>query len=99
METLSLVMETKPRQTIIRMDENLYERLKRAANRANSSLNSFMVSVLEKSVEPAFPKLKLEDYTPDPEIALLGEMLSGATSRASELDEKARYILNKGLER
>lgn len=99
METLSLVMETKPRQTIIRMDENLYERLKRAANRANSSLNSFMVSVLEKSVEPAFPKLKLEDYTPDPEIASLGEMLSGATSRASELDERARYIINKGLER
>lgn len=70
-------MDTKPRQTIIRMDESLYRRLKAAAKRADKSVNSFMVSALEKSVEPDFPKLKLEDYQPDPELTELLKPFSG----------------------
>lgn len=97
MQALALIMDTKPRQTIIRMDESLYRRLKAAAKRADKSVNSFMVSALEKSVEPDFPKLKLEDYNkPDPEWEELFKPLSGAFPDDMDWKKvKTEYLINK----
>ena len=84
MDTIALIMEKK--STIIRMDEGLYERLKRAADRTGRSLNSFIVEALEKSVSAEIPKLRLEDYVPNSQIKELGAVLRGSSSLAGYAD-------------
>jgi len=83
------------RQTIIRMSESLYQRIKQNAKLQRRSVNNYMVSVLEKSLPEEFPKLDPADFVPDEALRALGKTLSGVTANASQLDEKAKYILSK----
>ena len=92
-ETIIIMEPT--RQTIIRMSEALYQRIKRNARLEKRSVNNYMVSVLEKGLPEEFPGLDPADFVPDEELIGLGKTLSGATADAGHLDEKARYILSK----
>ena len=83
------------RQTIIRMSESLYQRIKQNAKLQRRSVNNYMVSVLEKGLPEEFPKLDPADFVPDEPLRALGKTLSGVTSSADQLDEKAKYILSK----
>lgn len=83
------------RQTIIRMSESLYQRIKQNARLQQRSVNNYMVSVLEKSLPEEFPELDPADFLPDQPLRALGKTLSGATANAEQLDEKAKYILSK----
>ena len=83
------------RQTIIRMSESLYQRIRQNARLQQRSVNSYMVSVLEKSLPEEFPELDPADFLPDQPLRALGKTLSGATANVDQLDEKAKYILSK----
>ena len=83
------------RQTVIRMDEALYERLKVKARKENRSLNSLMVTILERGVGVELPRLDLADYQPDESILSLGVLLGGASQDKENLDDRAKYILDK----
>jgi hypothetical protein len=83
------------RQTVIRMDEALYELLKVKARKENRSLNSLMVTILERGVGVELPRLDLADYQPDESILSLGVLLGGASQDKESLDDRAKYILDK----
>lgn len=83
------------RQTVIRMNEALYERLKVKARRENRSLNSLMVTILERGAGVELPRLDLADYKPDESILSLGLLLGGATQDEENLDGRAKYILDR----
>ena len=87
-------METT-RQTIIRMSESLYQRIKQNAKRQRRSVNNYMVSILEKELPEEFPKLDPAEFVPDESLRALGKTLSGITTSPEELDDKAKYILTK----
>ena len=83
------------RQTIIRMSESLYQRIKQGARLQGRSVNSYMVSILERGLPEEFPKLDPADFAPDEPLRALGKTLSGVTTATDQLDEKAKYILSK----
>ena len=90
-------MATTERQTIIRMDESLYQRLKTAAQKEHRSMNSLMVSILDMNTETEDEDEKLDpsDFVPTQEILSLGKILSGMTADAQSYDKKTQYILSK----
>ncbi|MBR5735963.1 MAG: Arc family DNA-binding protein [Bacteroidales bacterium] len=83
------------RQTIVRMDESLYQKVKSAAKTQHRSVNSFINNVLDEAVASAIPKLKPEEYKPSAELLEFGLLLDGATEEMDNLDPKAQYILSK----
>jgi len=83
------------RQTVIRMDEALYKLLKVKARKENRSLNSLMVTILERGVGVELPRLDLADYQPDESILSLGVLLGRASQDKESLDDRAKYILDK----
>lgn len=83
------------RQTIVRMDESLYQKVKAAAKTQHRSVNNFINSVLGEAVASAIPRLDPEDYRPTAELLEFGLLLEGATEEMEKLDAKARYILSK----
>ena len=83
------------RQTIIRMSESLYQRIKQNARLQRRSVNNYMVSVLENGIPEEFPRLDPADFVPDENLAALGKTLSGVTTDSGQLDDKAKYILSK----
>ena len=87
-------MQTQTRQTVIRMEESLYQRIKASAIRQHRSLNSLMISVLDTYVESDMPKLNPEDYKPSDELLNLGKTLSGISLKENN-SEKTKYILAK----
>lgn len=89
-----IILETM-RQTIIRMSESLYQRIKQNAKRERRSVNNYLVSILEKELPEEFPRLDPADFAPDEELLSLGKALSGVTTNPEGLDDKAKYILSK----
>ena len=83
------------RQTIVRMDESLYQKVKAAAKTQHRSVNNFINSVLGEAIASAIPRLDPEDYRPTAELLEFGLLLEGATEEMEKLDAKARYILSK----
>lgn len=88
-------METTTRQTIIRMDERLYQRLRMSASKQHRSVNSLMVSILEANTPEELPKLDPADFAPSERIRRLGRALAGVSLDRDTLDEKSKYILAK----
>ena len=88
-------MQPVIRQTIVRMDESLYQKIKSAAKTQHRSVNNYINSVLGEAVASAIPKLKPEDYKPSAELLEFGLLLEGATEEMGNLDSKAQYILSK----
>jgi hypothetical protein len=77
------------------MSESLYQRIKQSARLQGRSVNSYMVSILERDLPEEFPKLDPADFAPDETLRALGKTLSGVTTATDQLDEKAKYILSK----
>ena len=55
-------MRSKKVQTGLRLDPMLINRLKSRAKLEGKSFNSYVEEVLEREMEPIFPKLRREDY-------------------------------------
>ena len=83
------------RQTIVRMDESLYQKIKFAAKSQHRSVNSFINSVLDEAVASAIPKLDPKNYKPSADLLEFGLLLEGSTEEMENLDPKAKYILSK----
>lgn len=88
-------MQTVTRQTIVRMDESLYQKVKAAAKKQRSSVNSYINTLLDEAVASTLPKLNPKDYQPSPELLELGLLLEGTTEEMYKLDPKSQYILSK----
>ena len=88
-------MQTVTRQTIVRMDESLYQKVKAAAKAQKRSVNSFINSVLDEAAASAVPKLDPNKYKPAAELLGLGLLMEGATENKEQLDARAQYILSK----
>lgn len=82
-------------QTGIRMEESLYERLKRNAKLEGRSLNNYIVHLLDKATAPVIPRLNLKDYTIDEDIRLLGDTFEEPTEEELANDPKLAYIWSK----
>jgi hypothetical protein len=88
-------MQTVTRQTIVRMDESLFQKVKAAAKKQHRSVNSYINNLLDEAVAGTVPKLNPKDYQPSAELLELGLLLEGATEDMSKLDPKSQYILSK----
>ncbi len=88
-------METIYRQTVIRMEESLYQRIKASAKRQHRSINGLMVCTLDENIKDTRPKLSLKDYEPDFVLSNLGKTLSGISTDNTINDPKVKYILAK----
>jgi hypothetical protein len=83
-------------QTVIRLPEELYARVKRKARQEHRSFNSYVEEVLDKATELKFPKLG-----PDSQISEIISSMSGSvphhTFTKEELDEdpKLAYLVEK----
>ncbi len=88
-------MQTVTRQTIVRMDESLYQKVKAAAKKQRSSVNGYINTLLDEAVASTLPKLNPKDYQPSPELLELGLLLEGTTEEMYKLDPKSQYILSK----
>ena len=88
-------MQTVTRQTIVRMEESLYQRVKSVAKSQNRSVNGFINHILNQATINAGPKLDPAAFAPSKELLSLGKILEGTTRDAGRLDAKARRILSK----
>ncbi len=88
-------MQTIMRQTIVRMDESLYQKVKAAAKKQHYSVNHYINNILDEAVTGIVPKLNPKDYQPSDELLKLGLLLEGATEEMNNLDPKSQYILSK----
>lgn len=94
-------MKSKKVQTGLRLDPGLLERLKMKARAEHKTFNGYVEGLLEKALEPVFPKLKREDYLePDPELeALIRElsrMVPPPTQEELEADPRLAHIWGEG---
>lgn len=83
------------RQTVIRIDESLYTRLKNNAKKQRRSLNNLMVGILEENTKEPGTRFSLEDFAPSDELLRLGDTFRGLTKEAASYDAKTQYILSK----
>ena len=88
-------MQTVMRQTIVRMDESLFQKVKAAAKKQHRSVNSYINNILGEAVTGTVPKLNPKDYQPSAEMLKLGLLLEGTTEEMNRLDSKSQYILSK----
>lgn len=81
-------------QTAFRLSPSLISRLKRQAEREHKSLNAFVETILEKSVELEWPKLP-RDMKISPEILALrcGDKWVEPTKEELEADPRMAHIL------
>ena len=82
-------------QTGIRMESELYERLKRLAKKQNRSLNNYVVNLLENATAPVYPHLTEADLQIDDELLKLGDIIGDVPQELIERDKKLAYILSK----
>lgn len=92
-----LNMRSKKVQTGLRLDPMLLERLKRKAKAEHKTFNGYVEGLLEKALEPVFPKLRREDYLePDPELEALGltfgEHFTPPTREELDADPRLAHI-------
>ena len=82
-------------QTVIRLPEELYSRVKRKARQEHRSFNSYVEEILDKATELKFPKLG-PDFQISDEIKSL--QCSGFTRPPQEVidsDPKLAYLIEK----
>lgn len=84
-------------QTAFRLNPSLISRLKRQAEKENKSLNAFVESTLEKSVELEWPKLP-KDMKISPEILAMQCNVPMPSKEELEADPKLARILGYAYE-
>ena len=87
------VIETKV-QTGIRLNPELYNRLKIRAKKENKSFNRFVEGILESAAGLDYPKLE-PSVTISEETLALGETLPHYTPDELSADERLAYLLSK----
>lgn len=94
-------MKSKKVQTGLRLDPMLLERLKRKAKAENKTFNGYVEGLLEKTLEPVFPRLRREDYLEsDPELEALirelSQMVLPPTQEELDADPRLAHIWGEG---
>lgn len=94
-------MRSKKVQTGLRLDPMLLERLKRKAKAENKTFNGYVEGLLEKALEPVFPRLRREDYLEsDPELEALirelSQMVLPPTQEELDADPRLAHIWGEG---
>ena len=79
----------------------LLERLKRKAKAEHKTFNGYVEGLLERALEPVFPRLRREDYMePDPKLEelskTLGEMVPPPTQEELDADPRLAHIWGEG---
>lgn len=83
-------------QTAFRIPEDLLARIKREAKRRGTSVNAYVVDILDKETEVVWPKLP-KDFKVSQEILNLRcvNELREPTPEELEADPKLEYLWNK----
>jgi len=87
------VVNTKV-QTGLRLDPELYNRLKLIARRENSSFNSYVERILESAAKVEFPRLSA-NFKVSEDILSLGDTLPHYTKEEIAADARLEYLLSK----
>ena len=91
-------MQTANRiQTVLRLPDSLYQRVKLQALRENRSFNSYVEEKLLQSVELVFPKIPKDFKISDETLALLPKSGKHRSFTQEELDKdpKLAYFVEK----
>ena len=88
-------MGIKKVQTGLRLDPILLERLKRKAKAEHKTFNGYVEGLLEKALEPVFPKLKREDYQVPDWVDKLSVQGRKFTKEELEADPRLAHILGE----
>lgn len=93
-------MKSKKVQTGLRLPLLLINQLKAKAKQEGKSFNAYVEEVLEKDAGLVFPKLRREDYPPDPELEALslslGEQVPPFTQEELDADPRLAHIWGEG---
>ena len=88
-------METTRVQTVLRLEPELLERVKRRARKEKKSLNRFIEQLLERETSLHFPTLP-KDFTISDEILGLGQFhLEEPSAEELAADPKLAYLWEK----
>lgn len=83
-------------QTVLRLPQELYARVKRQARRENRSFNSYVEHVLDKETEIVFPKLPPDFKVSDEIKRLSGTVhLRKLSKEELDADPKLAYLVEK----
>ena len=81
-------------QTGLRLDPELYNRLKTKAKQQRRSFNSYVETLLEASAGIEYPSLG-KDFSVSEEVLSLGDTLPHYTKEEMASDERLAYLLSK----
>ena len=81
-------------QTGLRLDPELYNRLKTKAKQQMRSFNSYVETLLEASAGIEYPSLG-KDFSVSEEVLSLGDTLPHYTKEEMASDERLAYLLSK----
>ena len=80
-------------QTGIRLDSDLFDRLKVKARMEGRSFNNYVERILSKSVFTSYPNLS--DIKVSDEILSLGEVMPHYSAEEIAADDRLSYLLSK----
>jgi len=88
-------MQAQRIQTVLRLPQDLMDRIKRNARKESISFNSYVERILLQAAGPAFPTVP-EGFTVSEDILSLGSIhLTRPTSEELEADPKLAYLWEK----
>lgn len=82
-------------QTVLRLPEELYNRVKRNAHREKRSFNSYVELILDKATELEFPKLGPDFKISDEILNLRGSGFKRPSQAVIAADPKLAYLMEK----
>ena len=82
-------------QTVLRLPQELYARVKRQARRENRSFNSYVEHVLDKETEIVFPKLPPDFKVSDEIKSLRCSGFKRPPQEVIDADPKLAYLIEK----
>jgi len=90
-----MVTATPRTQTVIRLPNELYQRVKRNAKAQHRSFNSYVEEVLDRATALEFPKLGPDFKISDEILALRGSGFKRPPQEVIDSDPKLKYLANK----
>lgn len=82
-------------QTVLRLPNELYLRVKRSAKEQHRSFNSYVENVLDRATALEFPKLGPDFKISDEILALKGSGFKRPSQEVIDADPKLAYLVNK----
>ena len=86
---------TQRTQTVLRLPEELFARVKRRARSEHRSFNSYVEHLLDKETELAFPKLEPDYKISDEILSLRGPGFKRPPQEVIDADPKLAYLVKK----